>query len=136
MTPHLFVYGTLMSTARSALGADMRARLQLEARLAGAAAIQGRLYDLSAYPGLAASDDTTDIVHGEVYKLRDPAATLPWLDDYEDIGRRTGAGVEYERVAQPVRLASGTQLTAWVYRLRSAQPSAPRIHGGRWQAKD
>jgi gamma-glutamylcyclotransferase (GGCT)/AIG2-like uncharacterized protein YtfP len=46
MEPHLFVYGTLMSTASGAFGKAMRERLQREAQLVGPAAIQGRLYDL------------------------------------------------------------------------------------------
>ena len=48
MNPHLFVYGTLLSTA----GHPMGVRLRREARLIGAASIQGRLYRVSWYPGL------------------------------------------------------------------------------------
>ncbi len=131
MTPNLFVYGTLMSTAASKLGRGMRARLQQEARLIGAAMIQGRLYDLGRYPVLVASDGAADVVHGEVYAIADPSATLSWLDDYEGIP----ASDEFQRIESKVRLVSHDELVTWVYRYQGSVIVLPRIASGRWQAK-
>ena len=53
MNPHLFVYGTLLSTG----GHPNGARLQREARLIGEASLPGRLYRIERYPGLVEDSD-------------------------------------------------------------------------------
>jgi len=135
-SPNLFVYGTLMSNATSVLGRDMRLRLRREARLLGAATMPGRLYDLGNYPGLVASTEPADIVHGEVLALVDPAATLPWLDDYEGVSRGADAPGEYHRVVAEARLAAGGEVTAWVYLFQRAVVGLPRIRSGRWLSRN
>ena len=51
-TRYLFVYGTLMSGAGSALGKAQRLRLARESDSLGPASIaHARLYDLGRYPG-------------------------------------------------------------------------------------
>jgi gamma-glutamylcyclotransferase (GGCT)/AIG2-like uncharacterized protein YtfP len=132
MEPHLFVYGTLMSTASGAFGKAMRERLQREAQLVGPAAIQGRLYDLGRYPALVDSDDPADLVHGELFALREPGRSFAWLDRYEGILPGQHGHNGYQRVERPVRLASGEQITAWVYLYRKSIVRAARIASGRW----
>ncbi len=127
MTPHLFVYGTLLSAARHPMGA----RLLRQAQLLGEATIRGRLYDLGRYPGLTETDDPAEIVHGEVYTLNSPAATLPWLDAYEGIAKDAFRN-EYERCERAVHLASGGEVTAWVYLYRAPVKGLAPIRGGRW----
>ena len=70
-------------------------RLRTEARLIGAATIQGRLYRVSWYPGVVDSADPGQRVHGEVYALADPVKALAWLDAYEGIvpGTRRPANI-------------------------------------------
>ena len=63
----------------------MGARLGREARLIGEASIEGRLYSLGRYPGLVEAADRESRVHGEVFALNSPAASLAWLDAYERI---------------------------------------------------
>ena len=128
MNRHLFVYGTLLSGARHAMGE----RLRSEASLVGEASIQGRLYSLGRYPGLVESADAHDIVHGEVYALDDPISALEWLDAYEGIRPGPGENNPYERVVRPVRLASGATLTAWVYLYRKSVRMRPPVPGGHW----
>ncbi len=135
MTIHLFVYGTLMSTATSDLGRDMRLRLRREARVVGAATIQGRLYDLGRYPVMVASDDAIDIVHGELLELTDPAISLPWLDHYEGIGRGAQHVDEYARVESAAKLAAGGLIPSWVYVFQRPVVGLPRIRSGRWQPR-
>jgi gamma-glutamylcyclotransferase (GGCT)/AIG2-like uncharacterized protein YtfP len=131
MRPYLFVYGTLMSSARSALGRVMRKRLQREARLLGPASTQGRLYDLGRYPALVDSEDPADLVYGEVFVLQEPGKSFAWLDKYEGIvpGQHDN---DYERVGRPVRLTSGEEIAAWVYLYRKSVVSTRRIASGRW----
>ena len=75
----LFVYGTLMR------GFDhpMAKLLAGNAEFLGPAQCRGRLYLVKHYPGLVASDDDADIVHGELFRLREREAMLREFDMYE-----------------------------------------------------
>ena len=128
MNPHLFVYGSLMSSAGHAMGA----RLAQEARLIGAASMQGRLHRISWYPGLVEADDASARVHGEVYALADPAHALAWLDEYEGTASGIPGQQEYIRVERTARLASGADITAWVYLYRGDVRTLTAIASGRW----
>ena len=133
---YLFVYGTLMSGARSALGVEQRQRLAEEADSLGPASLHfARLYDLGSYPGAAISDGEEDIVHGEVVLLADPGAALAWLDDYESYVHGAGDSNEYDRLVREVRLAGGETFDAWVYLLRRAPGEKLRIANGRWAGR-
>jgi gamma-glutamylcyclotransferase (GGCT)/AIG2-like uncharacterized protein YtfP len=135
MINHLFVYGTLMSTATSELGRDMRLKLRREARVVGAATIQGRLYDLGRYPVMVRSGDAADVVYGELLEIADTAVSLPWLDTYEGIGRGAQHADEYARVETTVKLATGGEMIAWVYEFQRAVTGIPRVRSGRWQSR-
>jgi gamma-glutamylcyclotransferase (GGCT)/AIG2-like uncharacterized protein YtfP len=130
MNPHLFVYGSLMSTARHPMGD----RLRGEARLIGAATLQGRLYRVSWYPGATAGTDPEQRVHGELYALDNPAHALAWLDAYEGLAPGSLESGEYKRAERPVRLTSGPAISAWVYLYRKAVSGLPFIADGRWRA--
>lgn len=128
MNPHLFVYGSLMSTARHPMGDRLRA----EARLVGAATIQGRLYRVSWYPGVVEGTDPAQRVHGELYALEAPGRALAWLDAYEGIGPGHLATAEYRRVERLVRLVSGAEIAAWVYLYQKDVSRLPLVADGRW----
>jgi gamma-glutamylcyclotransferase (GGCT)/AIG2-like uncharacterized protein YtfP len=130
MNPHLFVYGSLMSTA----GHPMGARLGGEARLLGPASICGQLYRISWYPGAVASSHPSHRVHGELYALDDPAASLAWLDAYEGIAPGSRESGEYVRLERPVRLASGEERPAWVYLYQKPVDPAHLVADGRWRS--
>jgi gamma-glutamylcyclotransferase (GGCT)/AIG2-like uncharacterized protein YtfP len=130
MNAHLFVYGSLLSSVCHPMGA----RLSREARLAGPATIEGRLYSLGRYPGLIESPQGQYAVHGEVYALKTPAVTLAWLDAYEGIVPGRPDNSPYERVERPVRLAAGGTLIAWVYLYRRSVQRLPEVLTGRWVA--
>ena len=132
MNSHLFVYGSLMT----ALAHPMGARLRAEATLVGPATIAGRLYRVSWYPGLRPAVTPTDIVHGELYRLSDPAMTLVWLDEYEGITRGAISVTlpdEYQRAEAPITCSDGTGLTAWVYVHQRPIDAAALIPDGRWR---
>lgn len=128
MNPHLFVYGTLMSHTES----EMARRLGREAVSLGPATIQGVLFRISWYPGLVEGDGR---VHGEVFRLSDPASSLAWLDAYEGIVPADPAGHrgEYERVERTVLLESGGSLTSWVYLYCADVSRAEVMPEGRWR---
>jgi gamma-glutamylcyclotransferase (GGCT)/AIG2-like uncharacterized protein YtfP len=127
MNPLLFVYGTLMSHTNT----EKARALMAEADSLGPATIPGVLYRISWYPGLV---EGTGLVHGEVFRLRDPARSLVWLDAYEGIipGDGPGNRNEYERVERRVRLDTGTDVTAWVYLYRADITGCAPVADGRW----
>jgi gamma-glutamylcyclotransferase (GGCT)/AIG2-like uncharacterized protein YtfP len=132
-TRYLFVYGTLMSGARSALGKEQRLRLARESDSLGPASLAGaHLFDLGSYPGAVPAQNIDAIVHGEVVLLATPQPSLLWLDEYE--GYVHGADDnEYDRIVREVYLAGGETLDAWVYLLRRVPPTERRhIVSGRW----
>lgn len=142
MNDLIFVYGTLMRRARSAMGRMQRSRLHREASFVSEGAIDGALYDLGSYPGLlvpAAADGSSPLashvpdgrVYGEVWRMSDPLGSFAWLDPYEGIS--PGRPAEYFRNVLPVLLlTNGTHVNCWVYVYNGDVRRARRIPGGRW----
>lgn len=140
----LFVYGTLMSTARGALGLGPRGRLDLAGRVVGAASMSGQLYDLGAYPGLVeaalprAQRGDPGRVSGEIRELDDPEAVFRWLDRYEGIQAGNSLNGDYQRVVREAILDEGSEarqvLPAWVYVYRGSLAGARLVGSGRWRS--
>jgi gamma-glutamylcyclotransferase (GGCT)/AIG2-like uncharacterized protein YtfP len=107
----LFVYGTLRRDTDS----EMHHFLARHADFVGDATYQGKLYVIGDYPGVVPSEDRSDFVQGEVYRLRDSDYVLSRLDRYEECGPGFSEPTEYIRKIQPVRLQSGETIPAWVY---------------------
>ena len=108
---YLFVYGTLRRKA----GSKLFSTLDRFSKFVGEATYQGRLYRISHYPGVVPSDDPADQVQGEVYLLRNSFVVLSRLDRYEGCGPGFTNPTEYVRTNHDVRLATGEDLSAWVY---------------------
>jgi len=92
----------------------------------------GRLIDLGDYPGLLASGTAGQIIHGEIIRLRDPAATFAWLDAYEDIDPADPSAGPYRRGLRPVRLDRARTVLCWLYLLRQAPRGAAPVRNGDW----
>lgn len=92
MTDVLFVYGSL----RSEFDNPHARRLREEAEFVGPGTVPGSIFRVGKYPGYRR--ELEGIVHGELWRLRDPETTLAALDDYE--------GSDYTRI-----LVNG----AWIY---------------------
>lgn len=132
MTPYLFVYGTLMSTASGGLGGGERERLAKTATLVAPAAFQGRLFDLGNYPGAIDTPDGEAAVAGEVWKFKAKEPDFAWLDDYEGVDPETGAGSEYVRTRREVTLPDGQKLEAWIYLCTIDVSAHQRVESGSW----
>ena len=128
----LFVYGTLMTSARGELGADMRARLKEVSTSLGEAAIAGRLFDMGRYPVMIAPESSSDIVHGELLRLDDPESVFVWLDPYEGFVPGQPRENEYERVRRPIQRPDGGTVEAWVYLYVADASGLPAVPSGRW----
>jgi gamma-glutamylcyclotransferase (GGCT)/AIG2-like uncharacterized protein YtfP len=132
LSEHLFVYGTLLSGAGSALGMRERRRLRSEAKLIGSAAMPGRLISLGDYPGMI-DPVGDDFVHGEIYELHDRFDVFRWLDHYEDVEPERPGNGPYQRVQRSAQLTGAGGLTCcWVYLLRIVPENAEIVPSGRW----
>ena len=107
----LFVYGTLMRGYVH----PMARLLSANADFLGEASCRGRLYLVKHYPALVLSDDAGDIVHGELYRLREAEALLREFDMYEACGEGFAEPTQYVRKTLSVTLADGSESQAWTY---------------------
>ena len=131
ISDRLFVYGTLMR------GFDhpMAQLLSRSADFIGEAQCRGRLYLVKHYPGLVLSDTPTDLVFGELYRLRQPAELLREFDMYEACGEGFAEPTEYIRQMLSVRLAvtlADAAADAWTYLYNWPVTGLPRIASGRF----
>jgi gamma-glutamylcyclotransferase (GGCT)/AIG2-like uncharacterized protein YtfP len=124
----IFVYGTLMRGFDHA----MSKRLSAGADFLGDATCRGRLHIIAHYPGLLLSDDAGDIVHGEVFRLRDAEALMAALDDYEGCGPDDAEPTAYLRQIVPVTMADGAVREAWTYVYNRPVEASKRIASGRF----
>ena len=128
ISDRLFVYGTLMR------GFDhpMAKLLSRSADYRGSATCRGRLYLIKHYPGLLLSDDPTEIVFGELYRLRDRDALLGEFDMYEACGEGFPEPTEYLRRMLQVTQEDGTASEAWTYVYNWPVTGLPHIASGRF----
>lgn len=128
ISDRLFVYGTLMR------GFDhpMAQLLSRSADYLGTATCRGRLYLIKHYPGLVLSDDVSDIVHGELYRLRDRDALLGELDMYEACGDGFPEPTEYLRRMLSVTQDDGAAGEAWTYIYNWPVTDLPLIASGKF----
>jgi len=127
----LFVYGTLVR------GFDhpMAQLLSRSADFIGEARCRGRLYLVKHYPGLVLSDGADDVVFGELFRLRQPAALLREFDMYEACGEGFAEPTEYVRRMLPVARDDGAVSEAWTYVYNWPIERLPRIASGRFLEK-
>ncbi len=124
----LFVYGTLMR------GFDhpMARLLAANADFLGEAKCKGRLFLVKHYPGLVLSDDASDVVVGELFRLRERDAMLREFDMYEACGEGFAEPTEYVRQMIDVTRQDGTASEAWTYLYNWPITNLPRIASGRF----
>ncbi|MBA7610399.1 Gamma-glutamylcyclotransferase family protein ytfP [subsurface metagenome] len=128
ISDRLFVYGTLMR------GFDhpMARMLSAHADFLGEARCRGRLYFVKHYPGLVLSEDSADIVHGELYRLHARDEMLHEFDMYEACGDGFPQPTEYLRQMLSVTLDDGSATDAWTYVYNWPVTKLPRIQSGKF----
>jgi len=124
----LFVYGTLMR----GFNHPMARLLSANADFLGEASCRGRLYRVKHYPGLVLSDDPSDIVFGELYRLRARDDLLREFDMYEACGEGFPEPTQYIRQTLEVALADGSSGEAWTYLYNWPVARLQRIMSGRF----
>jgi gamma-glutamylcyclotransferase (GGCT)/AIG2-like uncharacterized protein YtfP len=128
MTSNLFVYGTLMRGYVH----PMARLLSANAEYLGEATCRGRLYRVKHYPGLVLSDDAGEVVHGELYRLRETDAMLREFDMYEACGEGFPEPTQYLRKMLGVTLAGGAAAEAWTYIYNWPVTGLPQIASGKF----
>ncbi|PXW72901.1 gamma-glutamylcyclotransferase (GGCT)/AIG2-like uncharacterized protein YtfP [Blastomonas natatoria] len=124
-TPLLFVYGTL----RRGSDHPNATRLARESEWLGMGTLTGTLYRVSWYPALVL--EGSDSITGDLLRLTDPAASLPWLDIFESCGPDDPPPHDYRREIAPVMTAGGA-VSAMVYVWNLPRDALERIPGGDW----
>ncbi|WP_428607532.1 gamma-glutamylcyclotransferase family protein [Sedimenticola sp.] len=122
----LFVYGTLLRGA----GHPMHQLLLEQSDFHSSGRLQARLYRVTDYPGAVLADHSDDWVQGEIYRLHHPLRLLTQLDRYEGCSPDDPQPQEYRREVQPIRLADGATLSAWVYLYQGDTTALPLIPSG------
>ncbi len=108
---YLFFYGTLRRGSKD----SMYHLLARYADFVDDVTFQGNLYKIEDYPGAVHSDNSQDIVYGEVYLLREGNHVLSKLDNYEECGCHSLQPTLFKREKTNVQLGNGRQISAWVY---------------------
>ena len=124
----LFVYGTLMR----GYSHPMARLLSANADFIGEASCRGRLYKVKHYPGLVLSEDASDVVFGELYRLRPVDDLLREFDMYEACGEGFPEPTEYLRQLIDVTGADGATAPAWTYVYNWPITDLPHIESGRF----
>jgi len=105
---HIFVYGTLR-LGHGANAAMRGAQHKCVATLSGA-----RLYHLGGFPGLRFSDDSSDVVVGDLYEVLDDSIYRR-LDQYEGYRESQPETSLYLRQVTTVTTPEQEQVQAYVY---------------------
>lgn len=134
---HLFVYGSLLSTANHAMGTIMRRY----AKLAGKGSIQARMYIIpdpvdstNSYPGAIPSGDPSDRVFGEIYAVTgDAPRLLATLDEFEHCSPGRPEPFEFLRRKIDVTRDDGTPLPAICYLYTWDVAKARHVTSGRFE---
>jgi gamma-glutamylcyclotransferase (GGCT)/AIG2-like uncharacterized protein YtfP len=131
ISDRLFVYGTLMR------GFDhpMARLLSRSADFIGEARCRGRLYLVKHYPGLVLSDDSTEVVFGELYRLHQPRELLREFDMYEACGEGFAKPTQYVRQMLQVTRDGQAAEEAWTYVYNWPVAGLPHIASGRFMER-
>ncbi len=108
---YLFVYGTLLKDFDS----YMSKFLDRNSEFIGRGYFNGKLFEISWYPGAVLSEDVSEKVYGHVFRILDKSKTFKILDDYEGIGDSIEHPNEYKRVLIEAYLDSKETINSWVY---------------------
>lgn len=118
---YLFVYGTLLKAVKH----RMHQYLVTHTDYVGKGTFQGRLYEVSHYPGAVASEVATDKVTGEVYFIKDKNI-LTILDRYEGCLDSENKSSEFIRTIVPIKMENGTLVETFIY-LYNLSPESLRF---------
>ena len=125
MNSYLFVYGNLKSICNN----EIAELLHRTSNLIGEAAWNGKLYMVDDYPGAFPSNNIDDIVHGEVYLIKDSLLSI--FDEYEECSEEFQKPTLFNRIKTKVYLKNdGSLIEAWMYVYSLKVDNFTRINSG------
>lgn len=125
---YLFVYGTLLKDFES----YMSKFLERNSEFIGSGYFNGRLFEISWYPGAILSDIDAEKVYGHVFKIHNTDSIFKTLDNYEGIGETAEHPNEYIRVLVNAFLDSNKTINTWVYVYNRPVTHLKLIHSGNY----
>jgi gamma-glutamylcyclotransferase (GGCT)/AIG2-like uncharacterized protein YtfP len=129
---YLFVYGTLLKDFES----YMSKFLEKNSIFIGTGYFNGKLYEISWYPGAVLSSVPTDKVFGHIFKILNKEKTIQILDEYEGIVETAEHLNEYKRELIEAYLDSNETLKTWVYIYNNSTENLKVIASGNYLRKD
>jgi gamma-glutamylcyclotransferase (GGCT)/AIG2-like uncharacterized protein YtfP len=87
------------------------------------------------YPGLVLSDDSTEVVFGELYRLHQPRELLREFDMYEACGEGFAKPTQYVRQMLQVTRDGQAAEEAWTYVYNWPVAGLPHIASGRFMER-
>lgn len=121
----LFVYGTL----RKDFGNELHKLITRNSEFIGMATYQGKMYNIGEYPGIIPSDDSSNKVIGELYKLTNSVRLIRILDEYEEYYPENEAESIFVRNAITVSI-DGTDYESYSYLYNCSTEGLPEITSG------
>lgn len=128
MNDKLFVYGSLLSNFKSAIGQF----LKLHAKFLGEVYVKGLLFDLGQYPGLISPANTSQLVYGHLLQLFDPENVFVTLDQYEGINPEDLSNSEYYRALIQLETNDLGVDQCWTYIYNLSTSGLKVIPGGNY----
>ena len=83
--------------------------------IVGRASFQGKLYNVTWFPGAVLSNNITDFVYGTIFKMNHSESVLDVLDGYEDFDANNPEFSLFKREIITATLQDGSKLKAWIY---------------------
>lgn len=121
----LFVYGTL----KKGFNNKARKKLNENSLFIGDAEFNGKLFLIKGYPGAVKSDNSSDIVHGELYKIKNRATLFKILDEFEECSDTFKKPTLFKRKICKVKIEKKYEY-AWIYLYNLATRGLPKIKTG------
>ncbi len=125
---YLFVYGTLLKDT----GNDMAHFLHAHSQCLGDGYFHGKLYKVSWYPGAVLSENTSEKVHGKIFKIQDVDTVFKVLDDYEGTGTNYPEPHLFKKEEVTAYLEDGTAIATIVYLYNLEVNGLERIASGKF----
>lgn len=125
---YLFVYGTLMQQSDH----EMSVFLKSHSKYLGNASFQGKLYDVTEFPGAILSKNSNDKVYGQIFELDAPETVFEVLDPYEGIDKRLNPPYLYTRTLVTANIENNKTIATWIYLYNLSVSHLKRIPSGRY----
>ena len=124
----LFVYGTLLKDSNH----EMARFLEAHSECLGDGYFCGKLYMVSWYPGAVLSKNTSEKVHGKIFKLHDANAVFEVLDNYEGAGDNQPKPNLYKKALVTSYLEGGIAMKTWIYLYNLSTSNLEQITSGKF----